>query len=74
MTQLGFYAKPFELSLLSLKNVIETDCPSYSKRVPNCQKCGQHGRKSRLKGHKRICPFKECKCAKVRSNSVNKKL
>lgn len=37
----------------------------FSERVPNCQKCGQHGRKSRLKGHKRVCPYKECSCAKV---------
>ncbi|EPB67308.1 DM DNA binding domain protein [Ancylostoma ceylanicum] len=69
MTQLGFYPKPFELSLSALKSVFEPDNPSYSKRVPNCQKCGQHGRKSRLKGHKRICPFKECTCAKVASNN-----
>ncbi|PIO67802.1 DM DNA binding domain protein, partial [Teladorsagia circumcincta] len=34
------------------------------ERVPNCQKCGQHGQKSRLKGHKRLCPFKDCLCAK----------
>ncbi|KIH59957.1 DM DNA binding domain protein [Ancylostoma duodenale] len=69
MTQLGFYPKPFELSLSALKSVFEPDNPSYSKRVPNCQKCGQHGRKSRLKGHKRICPFKECTCAKHYSST-----
>ncbi|KAE9419492.1 hypothetical protein Angca_004329, partial [Angiostrongylus cantonensis] len=44
------------------------------ERVPNCQKCGQHGRKSRLKGHKRICPFKECKCAKCQVVSERQKL
>lgn len=38
---------------------------SIAERVPNCQKCGQHGRKSRLKGHKRVCPFRDCNCAKV---------
>lgn len=37
----------------------------FSERVPNCQKCGQHGKKSRLKGHKRVCPFRECDCVKV---------
>ncbi|KAL6742219.1 hypothetical protein Aduo_015391 [Ancylostoma duodenale] len=74
MTQLGFYPKPFELSLSALKSVFEPDNPSYSKRVPNCQKCGQHGRKSRLKGHKRICPFKECTCAKCQVVSERQKL
>ncbi|KAK6023123.1 DM DNA binding domain protein [Ostertagia ostertagi] len=68
MTQHGFYPKPFELSLSALKSVFESDNPSYSKRVPNCQKCGQHGQKSRLKGHKRLCPFKDCLCPKVRPN------
>ncbi|ETN69130.1 DM DNA binding domain protein [Necator americanus] len=43
-----------------------------SERVPNCQKCGQHGRKSRLKGHKRICPFKECTCAKLKKDKLQR--
>ncbi|WKY08837.1 hypothetical protein Q1695_001761 [Nippostrongylus brasiliensis] len=74
MTQLGFYPKPFELSLSALKSVFEPDNPSYSKRVPNCQKCGQHGQKSRLKGHKRVCPFKDCTCAKCQVVSERQKL
>jgi hypothetical protein len=47
---------------------------SYTKRVPNCQKCGQHGRKSRLKGHKRVCPFKDCNCPKCQVVSERQKL
>ncbi|XGW03542.1 hypothetical protein V3C99_015039 [Haemonchus contortus] len=74
MTQHGFYPKPFELSLSALKSVFESDNPSYSKRVPNCQKCGQHGQKSRLKGHKRLCPFKDCPCAKCQVVSERQKL
>ncbi|WKY08839.1 hypothetical protein Q1695_001761 [Nippostrongylus brasiliensis] len=44
------------------------------ERVPNCQKCGQHGQKSRLKGHKRVCPFKDCTCAKCQVVSERQKL
>ncbi|MFH4974458.1 hypothetical protein AB6A40_001167 [Gnathostoma spinigerum] len=44
------------------------------ERVPNCQKCGQHGRKSRLKGHKRVCPYRDCSCAKCQVVSERQKL
>ncbi|CAI5450604.1 unnamed protein product [Caenorhabditis angaria] len=78
MTQIGLYpsalTKPFELSLSAIKSVLEPENPSYSKRVPNCQKCGQHGRKSRLKGHKRVCPFRDCTCAKCSVVSERQKL
>uniref|UniRef100_A0A0N5A2W3 DM domain-containing protein n=1 Tax=Parastrongyloides trichosuri TaxID=131310 RepID=A0A0N5A2W3_PARTI len=47
---------------------------SYTKRVPNCQKCGQHGIKSRLKGHKRICRFKDCNCPKCQVVTERQKL
>ncbi|KAI6212940.1 hypothetical protein M3Y94_00089300 [Aphelenchoides besseyi] len=47
---------------------------SYTKRVPNCQKCGQHGRKARLKGHKRVCPFKDCNCQKCQVVTERQKL
>ncbi|CAB3397084.1 unnamed protein product [Caenorhabditis bovis] len=78
MTQIGLYpvslTKPFELSLSAIKSVLEPENPSYSKRVPNCQKCGQHGRKSRLKGHKRVCPFRDCKCVKCAVVTERQKL
>uniref|UniRef100_A0A1I7XLK5 DM domain-containing protein n=1 Tax=Heterorhabditis bacteriophora TaxID=37862 RepID=A0A1I7XLK5_HETBA len=78
MTQLSFYpsglSKPFELSLSAIKSVFEPENPSYSKRQPNCQKCGQHGRKSRLKGHKRLCPFRDCPCPKCQVVSERQKL
>ncbi|KAK5971242.1 DM DNA binding domain protein [Trichostrongylus colubriformis] len=55
-----------------MKNVVAmTHC---LERVPNCQKCGQHGQKSRLKGHKRLCPFKDCPCAKCQVVSERQKL
>jgi hypothetical protein len=47
---------------------------SYTKRTPNCQRCGQHGRKARLKGHKRVCPFKDCTCAKCQVVAERQKL
>ncbi|KAH7730134.1 DM DNA binding domain-containing protein [Aphelenchoides avenae] len=46
----------------------------YSKRIPNCQKCGQHGRKARLKGHKRVCPYRDCECPKCQVVSERQKL
>ncbi|KAI1706573.1 DM DNA binding domain-containing protein [Ditylenchus destructor] len=44
------------------------------ERVPNCQKCAQHGKKARLKGHKRYCAYKECSCAKCQVISERQKL
>ncbi|GMT10079.1 hypothetical protein PFISCL1PPCAC_1376, partial [Pristionchus fissidentatus] len=80
MAQVGFYPaalggpRAFELSLSAIKHVLEPEGVSYTKRVPNCQKCGQHGRKSRLKGHKRVCPFRDCNCAKCQVVSERQKL
>jgi hypothetical protein len=36
----------------------------FLKRIPNCQKCREHGQQSRVKGHKRVCPFRDCDCSK----------
>ncbi|VDM41599.1 unnamed protein product [Toxocara canis] len=71
MTQIGLYTTnplaytpPYGLPLTSYRPLMDSQTVSYTKRVPNCQKCGQHGRKSRLKGHKRVCPYRDCNCAK----------
>ncbi|VDK55336.1 unnamed protein product [Anisakis simplex] len=82
MTQIGFYtANPLACtaahgypSLASYHHLMDSHTVSYTKRVPNCQKCGQHGRKSRLKGHKRICPYRDCNCAKCQVVSERQKL
>ncbi|CAI4222655.1 unnamed protein product [Auanema sp. JU1783] len=66
---------PFELTITAaLRSAFEPENPSYSKRIPNCQKCGQHGRKSRLKGHKRVCPYKDCPCFKCHLVTDRQKL
>uniref|UniRef100_A0A914WCN5 DM domain-containing protein n=1 Tax=Plectus sambesii TaxID=2011161 RepID=A0A914WCN5_9BILA len=44
------------------------------ERIPNCQKCGQHGRKARLKGHKRSCPYRACNCPKCQVIGERQKL
>uniref|UniRef100_A0A1I7VDM6 DM domain-containing protein n=1 Tax=Loa loa TaxID=7209 RepID=A0A1I7VDM6_LOALO len=56
------------------ENIQQLDNVPISKRIPNCQKCGQHGRKSRLKGHKRVCPYRDCNCAKCQVVSERQKL
>ncbi|CAD5231823.1 unnamed protein product [Bursaphelenchus xylophilus] len=35
-----------------------------SERMPHCQRCAQHNVKNRLRGHKQVCPFKDCTCPK----------
>ncbi|CAJ0929799.1 unnamed protein product, partial [Mesorhabditis belari] len=55
-----------ELSSPPPPNLLEShDSPGKIKeRRPNCQRCAQHNLANRLKGHKRVCPFRECICAK----------
>uniref|UniRef100_A0A0N5C2X4 DM domain-containing protein n=1 Tax=Strongyloides papillosus TaxID=174720 RepID=A0A0N5C2X4_STREA len=68
------------VNLLSVAASVAASLPfkpdgvSYTKRVPNCQKCGQHGIKSRLKGHKRVCRFKDCNCPKCQVVTERQKL
>ncbi|KAK0409853.1 hypothetical protein QR680_004798 [Steinernema hermaphroditum] len=81
MTQISYYpppqlsySPPYQLPISTYRAALETETVSYSKRVPNCQKCGQHGRKSRLKGHKRSCPYRDCNCPKCQVVSERQKL
>ncbi|CAJ0948351.1 unnamed protein product, partial [Mesorhabditis belari] len=67
-------SRQIERNISVIKSVFEPDHVSYTKRIPNCQKCGQHGRKNRLKGHKRVCPFKDCTCPKCQVVSERQRL
>lgn len=66
-TPVSVQTKSVKLSRPSHVNALATDKCSNSMvhgRIPKCARCRNHGVISGLRGHKKICSYRNCRCAK----------
>ncbi|XP_054747257.1 doublesex- and mab-3-related transcription factor A2 [Anastrepha obliqua] len=53
--------KSFKINAVSVPVLMP---PKGANRVPKCARCRNHGIISELRGHKKLCTYKNCKCVK----------